>query len=214
MAKSNLTALLESTSLQDLKSLIVARGNLDRLQQKKASIEKDLASVNREIDAVLKSLGKPVRVKAAAASKKATAKKTKRAPAARKRARKKKKTQPSIQSLIVEILQEKKKPLSVNEIGEALLKEKKYKTKSTNFKNQLRVLLYRNQKGLFKKTDAGRFALAGGRSAPTSPVTARSKKAPAKKKTATAKKPATGKKVKTKKKAATGKKVKTKKKAK
>jgi histone H1/5 len=214
MAKSDLSALLESTSIQDLKSLIIVRGNLDRLQKKKSSIEKDLASINRQINTILTSLGKPGRTRIAAPGKKKLTRKVKRAPAARKRAGRKKVAQPSIQSLIVDILQEKKKPLSVNEIGDALLLEKKYKTKSTNFKNQLRVLLYRNQKGLFRKTDAGRFDLAVSRSASGGKVTARSKKATPKKKTPAAKKPAARKKVKTKARKAATKKPVTRKKAK
>jgi repressor of nif and glnA expression len=99
-------------------------------------------------------------------------------------------SQPSIQTLIVEILQEKKKPLSVNEIADSLLKEKKYKTKSANFKNQLRVLLYRNQKAMFKKVGTGQFGLAGPGKAPAAGKVAVKKKPVVKKKVVAKKKAA------------------------
>ena len=62
--------------------------------------------------------------------------------------------------MIAEILKEKKKPLGVNDICDALLKEKKYKTKAKNFKANVRILLYKNEKGLFRKSGPGRFRLA------------------------------------------------------
>ncbi len=206
MAKSNLITLLESTSLQQLKFLLTAKEKLDKLQGKKASLEKDLASVDKQIASLQTSLGKTAPVKRR--GRKPGRKPSKIVRAKRKPARRgKKPAQPSIQSLIVEILQEKKKPLSVNEISDALLKEKGYKTKSSNFKNQLRVLLYRNQKGLFKKVGAGQFGLAGS----GKPPVAVKKKAVAKKKAGmkkkVVKKAATKKKVATKKKAAPKKKV-------
>ena len=43
---------------------------------------------------------------------------------------------------------------------EVLLKEKGYKTKAKNFKSQVRILLYKNEKGLFKKTGPGKFSHA------------------------------------------------------
>jgi ABC-type branched-subunit amino acid transport system ATPase component len=61
---------------------------------------------------------------------------------------------------IAEILREKKRPLGVNDICDALLQEKKYKTKAKNFKANVRILLYKNEKGLFKKAGPGRFRAA------------------------------------------------------
>jgi len=200
MAKSNLIKMLESTSLQQLQSLLTAKEKLDKLQSKKSSLEKDLASVDKEIASLQGSMGKPV------PAKRRGRKPSKVVRAKRKPRKGKKAAQPSIQSLIVDILQEKKKPLSVNEISDALLKEKGYKTKSSNFKNQLRVLLYRNQKGLFKKTGAGLFGLAGSGKAPASV-----KKVVVKKKPVTKKKSGMKKKVVSKKKTGMKKKVATKK---
>jgi hypothetical protein len=147
--------MLDTVSVSDLQSLLAAKEKLDKLQVKKSSLEKDLASIDKQIASVQKTLGKPVSVKRRGRKPSVSKKKAARA--------KRKPAQPSIQTLIVEILQDKKKPLSVNDISDSLLNEKKYKTKSSNFKNQLRVLLYRNQKGLFKKVGAGQFGLAGGK---------------------------------------------------
>jgi hypothetical protein len=66
--------------------------------------------------------------------------------------------QPSLSALIVEILKEKKRPLGINEISDALLKEKGYRTRAKDFKAQVRVTVYRNDKGWFKKVKAGLFA--------------------------------------------------------
>ena len=135
------------------------------------------SSVTKKPGPKKKVAKKKVTKKKPVAKKKAPKKKAKKAPAAKKKTTKskaaKKKTvkkatrrvrkkalQPSISSLIVDILKEKKKPLSVNEICDILLKEKKYKTKSKKFGNQIRVMLYRNDKGLFKKAGPGTFKLA------------------------------------------------------
>jgi len=190
LAKSNLIKILKTVSVSDLQSLITAKEKLEKLQSKKSELEKGLSSVEKEIASLQGSLDKPAPLKRrgrkpgrkpSASRKKAV--RAKRKPAARG----KKSAQPSIQSLIVEILREKGKPQSVNEISDSLLTGKKYKTKSANFKNQLRVLLYRNQKGLFKKVGSGQFGLAGGK-APTVKKVAVKKKAVARKKTSVKKK--------------------------
>ena len=192
MGKSDLINLLESTSLSDLKSLVTAKEKMDKLLAKKSSIEKDLAEVEKDITSIQGSLGKAVSGKKRGRKpgpKPSIAVRAKRTPATRG----KKSAQGSIESLILEILQEKQKPLSVNEIADLLLKEKGYKTKSANFKNQLRVLLYRNQKGSFEKVGAGQFGLAGSGKAPEAAKVSVKKKAVAKKKKV-AKKTATRKK--------------------
>jgi len=166
MAKSNLITLLDSVSVDQLKSLLTAKEKLDKLESKKSALEKDLASLDKQISSLQLSLGKPVPGKKR--GRKPGRKPSKTVRAKRKPRKGKKAVQPSIQSLIVEILQEKKKNLSVNEIADSLLKEKKYKTKSKNFKNGLRVLLYRNQDGMFKKVGAGQFGLAGGKASASS----------------------------------------------
>jgi|GEM_PF-385873 len=96
------------------------------------------------------------------ATKKSANKATVREAAAKKRrARTRNRTaQPPLSSVIVEILKTRKKPLRVNEIHDALLNEKKYKTKAKNFKAIVRNILYKNEKELFEKAGPGAFTLA------------------------------------------------------
>jgi hypothetical protein len=180
MSKSDLMKILESTSLSDLKSMIITKEKIDKLLNQKSTLERDLSKIDNEIESITGSFAKP-------GSKTPIIKKT---PATRKKksARGKKPIQPSIQSLVVEILKEKKKSLSVNEIADSLLNEKKYKTTSGNFKNQLRVILYRNQKGLFKKLGSGEFALAGEKEEPKTKTSAPKTKAVSRKKASAKKK--------------------------
>jgi hypothetical protein len=166
MAKKELLSLLQSASVKDLKELLVLKKELDELEKKQKALLKQFTSVSKDIGSIQTTFGKSKRKKPATRVKKAT-KKAARKPArkktkkrAKKRATKKRVVQPSLSSLIVEILKEKKKPLGVNDICDALLKEKKYKTKAKNFKANVRILLYKNEKGLFKKAGPGRFRLA------------------------------------------------------
>ena len=154
MAKKELLALLQSASVKDLKELLVLKKELDALEKKEKALLKQFTSVSKDIGSLQTAFGKPSRRKKPAARVKKTTRKGTRKSA------KKKAVQPPLSSLIVEILKEKKKPLGVNDICDALLKEKKYKTKANNFKANVRILLYKNEKGLFKKAGPGRFRLA------------------------------------------------------
>lgn len=149
MAKKELMALLQAASVKDLKELLALKKDLDALEKKQKELLKQFTSVSRDIGSLQASFGKP-----AARVKEGGGKATRR-PARGKRAR-----QPSLSSLIAEILEEKRKPLGVNDICAALLEEKKYRTKAKNFKANVRILLYKNEKGLFKKAGPGRFRLA------------------------------------------------------
>ena len=167
MAKKELLALLQSATVKDLKELLALKRDLDALEKKQKDLLKQFTSVSKDIGSIQKSFGKPSRKKPAARVKKATkkaARKTARKKTAKKRVKKsvkrKRVVQPSLASLITDILKEKKKPLGVNDICDALLKEKKYKTKAKNFKANVRILLYKNEKGLFKKAGPGRFRVA------------------------------------------------------
>ena len=51
-------------------------------------------------------------------------------------------------------------PLKINDICDALLEEKNYRTRAKDFKAQVRVMMYRNDKGLFSKPKPGLFKLA------------------------------------------------------
>jgi hypothetical protein len=166
MAKKELLTLLQSASVKDLKELLALKKELDELEKKQKALLKQFTSVSKDLGSIQTSFGKSKRKKPASRVKKAT-RKVARKPAkkkpkkrAKRRATKKRVVQPSLSSLIVEILKEKKKPLGVNDICDALLKEKKYKTKAKNFKANVRILLYKNEKGLFKKAGPGRFRLA------------------------------------------------------
>jgi hypothetical protein len=154
MAKKELLALLQSASVKDLKELLVLKKELDALEKKEKALLKQFTSVSKDIGSIQTAFGKPSRRKKPAARVKKTTRKGTRKSA------KKKAVQPPLSSLIVEILTEKKKPLGVNDICDALLKEKKYKSKAKNFKANVRILLYKNEKGLFKKAGPGRFRLA------------------------------------------------------
>ncbi len=145
MKKAELVALLESVTVEELKKAIPMKEKLERLEKKKKSLEKELASVVRQIE----SLGLPVAATSPSRTGKTRARKGRRAG------------QPSLSSLIVEILKEKNKPLTINEICDALLVEKGYQTRAKDFKAQIRVMMYRNDKGLFSKPKPGLFKLAG-----------------------------------------------------
>jgi hypothetical protein len=191
MRKQDLVALLQSVSTDELKKAIPIKERMEALEKRKTGLEKELASVVKQIESLVAPLGAQP---ASPAGKRKAARKGKRRRVA----------QPSLASLIAEILREKKKPLRINDICDALLEEKKYRTRARDFKAQIRVMMYRNEKGLFKKVGPGLFKLT----ADTKPQTEAKSKAKAKPKgkkkttTTTKAKP----KPKTKKKAKAGKK--------
>ncbi len=165
MKNSSLFMVLESVSLEELNNLVPLKKKLDDLEKKKKDLQKNLDAVTKQIISLQGSVGEVTAKKQPASRKKVVKKKVKKAPRAKRKAvrktAKKRGGQPPLSDLIVEILKEKKRPVSVNDICDILLQEKKYKTKSKRFGNQIRVLLYRNDKGLFKKAGPGRFKLQG-----------------------------------------------------
>jgi len=146
MTKGELVALLEAVTVEELKNAIPLKEKIERLEKRRKSLEKELASVVKQIE----SLGMP---KSAASPGRAKKKGV-------RKARRRRVAQPSLSSLIVEILKEKKRPLKINDICDALLKEKNYQTRAKDFKAQVRVMMYRNDKGLFRKPKPGLFKLA------------------------------------------------------
>ncbi len=142
MIKQELLELLQFATAKDLKELLALKKELVALEKKHEELVRQFVSVTEELGGLHTSLG------------------TKSlARAARRRGR----AQPPLSSLIAEILKEEKRPLGVNEICEALLQEKQYRTKSKNFKAHVRIVLYKNDKGLFEKARPGRFRLAAGK---------------------------------------------------
>jgi len=146
MKKGELVALLEAVTVEELKNAIPVKEKIERLEKRRKSLEKELASVVKQIE----SLGMPKAVTSPGRPKKKGVRK----------ARRKRIAQTSLSSLIVEILKEKKRPLKINDICDALLKEKNYQTRAKDFKAQVRVMMYRNDKGLFSKPKPGLFKLA------------------------------------------------------
>ncbi len=138
--------MLEAVTVEELKNAIPVKEKIERLEKRRKSLEKELASVVKQIE----SLGMPKAVTSPGRPKKKGVRK----------ARRKRIAQPSLSSLIVEILKEKKRPLKINDICDALLKEKNYQTRAKDFKAQVRVMMYRNDKGLFGKPKPGLFKLA------------------------------------------------------
>jgi len=146
MKKGDLVALLEAVTVEELKSAIPLKEKIIKLEKRRKSLEKELASVVKQIE----SMGLPMAVKSTPPVSKKGGRKGKRRRIA----------QPSLSSLVVKILKEKRKALNINAICAALLEEKDYQTRAKDFKAQVRVMMYRNDKRLFKKAGPGLFKLA------------------------------------------------------
>ena len=153
MRREDLFSVMESVTARDLTELASIKGRLVVLERKRASLEKELAAVVQEIETIRKSVAKRWSKRSKASLKTGEAK-------GAGAGRGKRVAQPALASLIVEVLKQKKKALGINQLCDAVLKEKQYQTDSKNFKGQLRVLVYKNEKGLFKKTAPGLFTLA------------------------------------------------------
>ena len=67
--------------------------------------------------------------------------------------------QPSLRDVMVQVMRGKNKPMSVDDIFKVITKGKLYASASKSLKNNLRVHLYRNEKGFFRKVDRGIFEL-------------------------------------------------------
>ena len=141
--------LLERLSAAELKKLATLKGSLEVLEKEKNTLERNLQEVDKQLQSLEGSLRKPTARRKVVRQRGISRK-------LRKRIR-----QPSLSSVVVEVFKEKNKLLKVNDLVKSVLEEKKYKTQSKNFKGQLRILLYKNEKGLFKKTGPGLFTLAG-----------------------------------------------------
>jgi len=157
-------------SVEKLEKLLPVKKAIEEKNKLKARLISQVEALDHEIDKLVSQVSavftskeaaapkaaKPARRKArkkAGGRKKARAKKKVAAKKGARSSKKKATQQPSISALVQEVLAEAKGPVSVKEIGETLLNEKGYKTKSKNFSNQLRVLLYQNKKGTFKKPE-------------------------------------------------------------
>lgn len=153
MKKRQLVSLMESMTVAELKDLVSVKAKLEELTRRKRELEKSLADVERRIQGLVGSK----RGVAAKAGKAARG-----VPAARRRVGKARKrvSQPSLASVVLEVLKESKKPMKISDIATAVLEQKKYRTRAKNFKGQLRIILYKNEKKCFKKVGPGLFTAA------------------------------------------------------
>ena len=108
MKADKLIQLLEGVSTKDLENLIASKAKLDKLESKKTSLEKQLVSLTKQIDSIHSSLGRIAGKKPAARGKPKAKQAAKKAV---RRTRRKRIAQPSLSSLVVELLKEKKKPI-------------------------------------------------------------------------------------------------------
>ncbi|MEW6443592.1 MAG: HTH domain-containing protein [bacterium] len=150
MNKRELASIMEQMSVAELKDLVAKKGKLDELTGRRRELEKGLTEVERQIADLIGSKAPAPKATRAA---RAGARARRAAPKPRKRIR-----QPSLSSVVLSILKENKKPLKISDIATQALEQKKYKTQAKNFKGQLRIVLYKNEKGLFKKMGPGLFA--------------------------------------------------------
>jgi len=150
--------------MDDLKGLVALKGKMEVLENKKKELVQSLEGVDKQLDALQKTLqklaNKSVKAKSPVSGRKKTG--DKKSPGRKKKAKKARKrfSQPSLSTVVVEVLGEKKKPMKVTDLCDTVLKEKKYKTRAKNFKSQLRILLYKNDKKLYKKVGPGLFTLS------------------------------------------------------
>ncbi len=146
--REDLAYLMESVSVADLKQLLEVKGKLEELTRKRKELEKNLAEVDRRIAALLGSAkGLPAAAIQGAARK-------------GKAGRRGRIAQPSLASVIADVLRESRRPMKVNDIATAVVEKKKYQTSARDFKSQVRILLYKNEKKWFKKVAPGLFTLS------------------------------------------------------
>ena len=155
MKKRELVSLMESMTVAELKGLVEVKGKLEELTGRKKELEKSLTDVERRIQDLL---GSKKRLSAK------VGRKARKLPRIRRAGRKPRKRilQPSLASLVVEVLKENRKPMKISDLAATVLDQKKYRTHAKNFKGQLRIILYKNEKGFFKKVGPGLFTVAAG----------------------------------------------------
>lgn len=129
---------------QELKDLFNLKKSVDKILSYQQTIDKRLTSLERNIEKLHNApSGDPAPTR----------------KAGKKRARRRK-TQRPLTDVIIQVMQKNKGPISVNELAESILKGKLFTSSAKNFKNNLRVILYRNKKDLFNLASRGMFELA------------------------------------------------------
>lgn len=155
MPKQYLKEILQKASLKDLHDFVEIKETIDKLEARKAAIERELIEIN---DALGKIFEKLPDLGIELPPKKRRGRRT-RAEAMGVQEPPKRPKQPPLAELVKTLLRENGEPMPVDEIVDVLLNEKRYRTKSTNFISNLRVLLYHNKKGYFRRVSPGVFDL-------------------------------------------------------
>lgn len=150
---------------KDLKNLLALPKTLNKILFNLTVITKKIEKLEQKVEKTQKGLSKRMAI-----AERATLK---------KKAGRPRKAQTPLADVIVQVMQKNKGPVSINDLADAIIKGKLFVSKSKNFKNNLRVVLYKNEKGLFKKVSKGKFELAGEKKKPVERKAA--KKKPAKK---------------------------------
>ncbi len=153
MSVQGMAALLSGATAEGLKELVQLKGRLDELMKRKKALEKGLAEIDREIRGVEQAVIRVARREVPAAVLRGLG-------GIGSRRRRRRRAQPSLYSVIAEVLREKGRPMNVAEIAAAVREEKGYRSRARDFKGQVRILLYKNEKGLFKKIGSGLFTYA------------------------------------------------------
>ena len=144
----------------ELRDLFDLKKTVDSIKAHQSTIEDQLKRLERHLLGTPKGASKAV----TKGTEKKTAPKAKApVPAAKpKRGSGAGKGRLSLPEVVVQVMRDKKAPLSVDELADIILKGKLYISASKNFKNNLRVILYRNKKEIFKRVSAGMFQLTEG----------------------------------------------------
>ena len=150
------------------KRLLTEVGAVEKeIKQLEEAVHKILSSAGKKVEEVATCMQSMVKTRSHRTEKKVKTVKTsikkKRTPkkvGVKKIAKIKSTGQPSIASLIQQILKKANGPVSIQGISDDLLSMQGFETKSKNLPNQLRVLLYQNKQGLFKKAAPGKFVLS------------------------------------------------------
>jgi hypothetical protein len=153
--------LATDLTIADLKRLLVQKEQVEPLQEKRAKLEAELASVNSQLaklagaparrgrkpgrkpgKKVGRKPGRPATKKAGRpVGKKVVRRVTKKAkPAPRKKAPAKR-TAPTIESIVVQVIQKNRKPMAFRDLLATIKKGKLVKTKSKDFQNVLRRVI-------------------------------------------------------------------------
>ena len=155
MPKQYLKEILQKVSLKDLHDFVEIKETIDKLEHRKAALERELREINDDLGKIFEKLPN---LGIELPPKKRRGRRT-RAEAMDRQEPPKRPKQTPLAELVKTVIQENGEPMAVDEIVHVLLNERRYRTKSTNFISNLRVLLYHNKKGYFRRVSPGVFDL-------------------------------------------------------